>query len=82
MINKKTLAMNQPQIGQFISELRLLTGLSQEKFAAQLGFTWGTVNRWENGRNKPSPIAIAQLEKMLLDMGDRGSELLVKYSAN
>jgi transcriptional regulator with XRE-family HTH domain len=37
--------MNQPQIGQFISELRLLTGLTQEQFAAKLGFTWGTVNR-------------------------------------
>jgi putative transcriptional regulator len=82
MTSKKTLAMNQPQIGQFISELRLLTGLTQEQFAAKLGFTWGTVNRWENHRNSPSPIAIAQLERMLLDMGDRGQLLLAKYSAN
>ncbi len=36
---KKPLYFNQPEVGKFIRELRLLTGLTQEKFAAKLGVT-------------------------------------------
>ncbi|WP_337906911.1 helix-turn-helix transcriptional regulator [Iningainema tapete] len=57
MTSKKPGAMNQP-IGQFIRELRLLTGLTQEQFAASLGVTYPTISRWENGRTKPSPLAL------------------------
>jgi len=77
---KKPLAIKQPEVGKLIRELRLLTGLTQEQFAAALGVTFPTVNRWENGRNQPSPIAMKQIEKALLEMGDRGQELLTKYS--
>lgn len=77
---KKPLAIKQPEVGKLIRELRLQTGLTQEQFAAVLGVTFPTVNRWENGRNQPSPIAMKQIEKMLLEMGDRGQELLAKYS--
>lgn len=77
---KKPLAIKQPEVGKLIRELRLLTGLTQEQFAAALGVTFPTVNRWENGRNQPSPIAMKQIEKALLEMGDRGQELLAKYS--
>ncbi|OYE02801.1 helix-turn-helix domain-containing protein [Nostoc sp. 'Peltigera membranacea cyanobiont' 232] len=77
---KKPLAIKQPEVGKLIRELRLQTGLTQEQFAAVLGVTFPTVNRWENGRNQPSPIAMKQIEKMLLEVGDRGQELLAKYS--
>ncbi|UKP01419.1 helix-turn-helix domain-containing protein [Nostoc sp. UHCC 0870] len=76
---KKPLAIKQPEAGNLIREMRVLTGLTQEQFAAALGVTFPTVNRWENGRNKPSPIAMKQIEKMLLEMGDTGKELLNKY---
>ncbi len=76
---KRPLVINQPQIGKLIRELRLLTGLTQEQFAAELGVTYSSVNRWENGRSKPSPLAIRLIEKMLRDMGDRGKELLEEY---
>ena len=71
--------MNQPQIGKLIRELRLQTGLTQEQFAAELGVTYPTVNRWENGRTKPSPLAKQKLEGMLRQMGDRGKDLLERY---
>ena len=35
--------------------------LTQEEFAHQLGITVGTVNRWENGRFRPSKLARATL---------------------
>lgn len=45
MTSNKSLAMNQPEVGQLIPELRLLTGLTQEQFAASLGVTYPTISR-------------------------------------
>jgi putative transcriptional regulator len=54
-------------------------GLTQEKFAAKLGVTFPTINRWENGRAKPSPFAIQRLEGLLRGMGEKGFDLLNQY---
>jgi putative transcriptional regulator len=59
-----------------VRELRNRTGLTQEKFAAKLGVTFPTINRWENGRAKPSPLAMKQIENLLRDLGEKGSDLL------
>ena len=77
-----SLVINQPEVGNLIRELRLLTGLTQEQFAVQLGVTYPTINRWENGRSKPSPLALEKIEAQLNEMGDRGKEILDKYLAN
>ena len=69
---KKPLAINQPEVGNLIRELRLSIGLTQEQFAAELGVTYSTVNRWENGHTKPLPMAMKQIEEMLQDMGNQG----------
>ncbi|NJO64643.1 MAG: helix-turn-helix transcriptional regulator [Richelia sp. RM2_1_2] len=79
---KKTLVFNQPEVGKLIRELRLLTGLTQEKFATKLGVTYPTINRWENGRSQPSPLAIEKVEGILEEMGDLGKDLLTKYLSN
>lgn len=50
--------------GDIIKELRARLGLTQEQFAAKVGVTWSTVNRWENGRGKPSPLALRQIVAM------------------
>lgn len=71
--------MNQPQIGKLIREIRLETRLTQEQFAAEVGVTYSSMNRWENGRSKPSPLAMQKIEGMLRQMGDRGKEMLVRY---
>ena len=47
---------------QLVQSLRERTGLTQEKFAARLGVTFPTINRWENGHAKPSPLALKQIE--------------------
>jgi putative transcriptional regulator len=69
----------QVKASQLVWELRLQMGLTQEKFAARLGVTYLTVNRWENGRTKPSPMALKLIEEILKRMGDRGERLLKKY---
>jgi len=54
-------------------------GLTQEKFAAKLGVTYPTINRWENRRAKPSPLALKQIENLLRGLGDRGKDLLQEF---
>ena len=63
-------------IPRLVRELRNRTGLTQEKFAAKLGVTFPTINRWENGRAKPSPLAMQRIEDLLRSMGDKGADLL------
>ncbi len=48
--------------------LRELCGLTQEQFAAKLGVTLVTVNRWEDYRSKPMPLALRQLRILLIEM--------------
>lgn len=66
----------QVDIPRLVRELRERTGLTQEKFAARLGVTFPTINRWENGRAKPSPLAMQKIEELLRSMGERGTDLL------
>jgi DNA-binding transcriptional regulator YiaG len=52
-----------------VAEIRRQLALSQEDLARQLGISYATVNRWENGHCIPSRLAKAQLnafcEKMI-----------------
>ena len=66
----------QADIPRLVRELRKRTGLTQEKFAAKLGVTFPTINRWENGRAKPSPLAMQRIEDLIGRMGDKGVDLL------
>ncbi|HCO92862.1 MAG TPA: transcriptional regulator [Phycisphaerales bacterium] len=66
----------QADIPRLVRELRERTGLTQEKFAAKLGVTFPTINRWENSRAKPSPLAMQKIVELLRSMGDRGIDLL------
>ena len=62
----------QNSMARLVRELRKLTGLTQEKFAARLGVTFPTINRWENGRARPSPLALEKIESLLRSLGDKG----------
>jgi len=62
-----------------VRELRRRLGLTQEKFAARLGVTFPTINRWENGKATPSPLAMKQIVDLVRDMGDEGRDLLREY---
>jgi putative transcriptional regulator len=64
---------------RLVRELRDRLDLSQEKFAARLGVTFPTVNRWENGRAAPSPLAKQRIEELLRNIGRDGKDLLEKY---
>jgi putative transcriptional regulator len=66
-------------MSRLVRELRERLGLTQEKLAAKLGVTFPTINRWENGRTQPSPLAVQRIEDLLRAMGQRGDDLLKEY---
>lgn len=47
-----------------IKDIRFRLGLSQMKLAECLGVSFATVNRWEKGRFKPSPIALVGIKRL------------------
>lgn len=81
MTIQKTALSDCVKIGDLIRDLRHQLGLTQEKFAAQLGVTFPTVNRWENKHAKPSPLALEKIEAMVKRLGEPGKELLSKYTS-
>jgi DNA-binding transcriptional regulator YiaG len=68
--HQEYLGVEQPAIGQLIRELRQTLKLTQEKFAAQLGVTFPTINRWENGHATPSPLALRQIDTLLNQLSE------------
>lgn len=46
-----------------IKAFRLRMGMTQEKLAELLGVRHATLNRWEKGHAKPSPLALKRLEE-------------------
>nr|WP_199306919.1 helix-turn-helix transcriptional regulator [Pseudanabaena sp. FACHB-2040] len=63
-----------------IRELRQTLKLTQEKFAAQLGVSFPTINRWENGRSTPSPLALKQIEILLNQLSESPNVTLREHS--
>lgn len=57
-----------------VTELRTVLGLTQEQFAARLGVTFSTVNRWETGKSRPSPLAQRQIDSLRRDLHGKDSK--------
>jgi DNA-binding transcriptional regulator YiaG len=67
------------KIADLIRELRQQLNLSQKKFAARLGVSVRTVNRWEKGYVVPSQMALKLIEEILEKMGESGKRLIKEY---
>ncbi|MBD1859978.1 MULTISPECIES: helix-turn-helix domain-containing protein [Leptolyngbya] len=73
--------MTEPlEISDLVRELRQRLGLTQEQFAAKLGVTFPTINRWENQKSKPSKMAMMLIEGKVRELGDSGEDLLKYFS--
>lgn len=62
---------NEERLAKMIKDLRAKLGLTQEQFAAKVGVTFSTVNRWENGRGKPSPLAMRRIKELRVSQGGK-----------
>lgn len=40
-----------------VKKIREIKGYSQEQLARELGVSFATINRWENGKTEPSRLA-------------------------
>ena len=76
--HQEYLGIEQPAIGQLIRALRQTLKLTQAKFAAQLGVSFPTINRWENGHATPSPLALRQIETLLKQLSQSPDATLQK----
>ncbi len=52
-----------------IKKIRLTLKLSQEDLAHQLGVSFATINRWENGKSTPSRLAIGAIKEFCAKKG-------------
>lgn len=57
---------------KLVKDVRTQLGLSQEDLAHKLGVSFATINRWENGKTKPSRLAKAQFDSFLSQMKTEG----------
>ena len=51
-------------IAEELKKLRQQQGWSQEDLARKIGVSFATVNRWENGKTKPSKMVQSQIKKI------------------
>jgi transcriptional regulator with XRE-family HTH domain len=51
-----------------IRQCRKLKGWTQEQLARNIGVSLNTVQRWESGKTRPSPLAIEKLQRLLEDV--------------
>ena len=55
-----------------IKEIRKQLELSQEDLARELGVSFATINRWENGQTSPSKLAKKQFNDFVDQMTANG----------
>ena len=56
-----------------VKAVRTALNLSQEELAHALGVSFATVNRWENGKTKPSKLAQRQFEQFCEEHRKQGN---------
>ena len=56
------MADNSPTFPELVKEVRRQLGISQEDLAHELGVSFATINRWENGKTTPFKLARAQFD--------------------
>ncbi|MFC1966919.1 multiprotein-bridging factor 1 family protein [Chloroflexota bacterium] len=56
------------KIADRIRQCRGLKGWTQEKLARNIGVSLNTVQRWEAGKTKPSPLAMEKLQNLFDDV--------------
>ena len=66
------MAIDDQNLPQFVKEVRRQLGKSQEDLARELGVSFATVNRWENGKSQPSKLARAQFDNYCAKMIRQG----------
>lgn len=59
------------RVADKIRHCRVAKGWTQEHLARILGVSLNTVQRWEMGKTRPSPLAMEKLQSVLNDILER-----------
>jgi putative transcriptional regulator len=57
---------------ELVKEARRQLGISQEELAHELGVSFATINRWENGKTTPFKLAQVQFDTFCKKMMKQG----------
>jgi len=68
-----------PDYHSSAKEVRRQLHISQEDLAGEMGVIYTTINRWESGCARRSPLALKQIEELLRGLGEEGRELLEAF---
>ena len=63
---------NSDKFPDLVKEVRRQLGISQEALAHELGVSFATINRWENGKTRPFKLARAQFDAFCRKMTAQG----------
>ena len=55
-----------------VKNVRRQLGISQEALAQELGVSYATIHRWENGKTTPFKLARVQFDAFCLKMNREG----------
>ena len=69
---------NSNEFRDLVKSVRTRLELSQEDLARELGVSFATINRWENGKVNPSKLAKAQFDSYCTKMKKNGRLKLEK----
>jgi len=61
-----------PDFSFIVKEVRRQLGLSQEALAQELGVSYATIHRWENGKTTPFKLARTQFDAFCRKMNREG----------
>jgi ribosome-binding protein aMBF1 (putative translation factor) len=67
-------------IQALVREMRQRLMLTTEQFAKRLKEHPTVVDRWQYSANPPTTKTLGLLKKVLIEMGDVGSDLLTEYN--
>lgn len=56
------------ELASKIRQCRTQKGWTQEQLARSIGVSLNTVQRWESGKTRPSPLAMEKLQRLLEDV--------------
>ena len=76
------MAIDDQNLPELVKEVRRQLGISQEDLARELGVSFATVNRWENGKSQPSKLARAQFDNFYAKMTRQGKLNIEKRDAS
>ncbi len=69
-------------IGKTVKEIRQRLDISQAKLAQALKVSVPTINRWENAKAIPDPLALTQLERFVSSQGELLADLYATHFAS